>query len=161
MQNEKRIPQSVGQIAKQMEISRQTLRNWISEFGEFLSPGARRKTRKKFTENDVLMLGAIRRFLQEENLTYTQARQAMRDYTPEPEILEPEYTPNPDPDPDPGQAGQALQTLDLFANMLEGLQTEHDQTIAAKDDHIRTLKNELAWRRLPWYKKLFRDPPGG
>ncbi|GAH82812.1 unnamed protein product, partial [marine sediment metagenome] len=75
------------------------------------------------------------------------------------DVFEDEIPPEPQP-----QA--AIQSIDFFSQVIDQLTAEHQTALTAKDAHIVTLEKnqdrlqrEISWFRLPWYKKLFRDPP--
>ena len=59
------------EIRESLDVVDATIRNYVKHFGQFLSPDATRKTRKRFSPTDVQILQIAKSYL-EEGYTYDQ-----------------------------------------------------------------------------------------
>ena len=150
-------PKKPGEIAKTLDVSTVTIRNYVREFSQFLSPSATAKTNRKFTPEDVRTLTLATSLLRDGS-TYDEVRQQLTERLP----LEGDVFEGKEPE-ETYQEPSAIQPLEFFQAFVDQLSAEHQATITAKDETIETLKEdkerlqaEVDWLRLPWYKKLFR-----
>lgn len=157
---------TAGELSKTLGITTATIRNYVSKFGQFLSPDATRKTRKRFSPEDVQILMAAKSLLND-GLTYDQVVNQLENQPLEGEVIDdlpPETQPEDIPAAD--EIPSAIQSIEFFSQVIDQLTEQHKSVISAKDETITGLKKdkdrlqmEISWLRLPWYKKLFRDPP--
>ncbi len=148
----------IGETARAVDVTSVTIRNWVEEFGEFLSPSAKQQRRKRFTPQDVDILLKIKS-LRNDGFTYSEIPDQLNvvddgeifDY----EEIQPEEQP---PQPEQTNQQNALATIEVFDFITQSLnaQTEqHQREINAKDETIAILQDELERARLPWWKRLF------
>jgi hypothetical protein len=57
------------------------------------------------------------------------------------------------------EASSALQTKEFYEQFFKPALDAKDQTIEMLEQDKDRLQKENFWLRLPWYKKLFREPP--
>ena len=143
--------QTPGQLSKTLGITTATLRNYVQHFGQYLSDGAKKKTRKRFTPEDVQLLHYAKSLLDNGN-TYQETLDLLETQPIEGEILEDFQPFEQDPEPAPIPETSAIQTAEFYEQFVKPM-------IDAKDETIEILRKENAWLRTPWYKKIFRDPP--
>ena len=152
------ITQRPGEIAAILNVSGMTLRNYVREFDQFLSPQAVNKTGRRFTERDVHTLQLATSILRE-GYTYDQVRERLANRPLEGEVLD-DLPPFEEPQPEEHQADDPPSSaLQVYKQFFQPVIAAKDETIQAKDDHIEELQKEIVWLRTPWYKKIFRDPP--
>ena len=155
----------IGEVAKQLDVTTATVRNWIKLFGdEYLSDQANKKNGKRFTPSDVATLGEIQRLLHD-GLRYEDIPHQLQ---PIPEIMTNDTfegaNQQPFDVPDPTVAREnAIQPLEFFTDFIDKMTDQHQREIQAKDALIDELKddktrlqNEVDRLRLPWWEKLFR-----
>ena len=146
------------QTAEILEIPPSTLRRYRSQWAGYLS--APDKSRQ-YTQDDIDTLRLIRDLIGQRKSQDEIAEILMQG--PQPpfagDVFEDEIPPGPQPQ-------GAIQSIEFFQNIMDQLTNEHKTALTAKDAHIETLEKnqdrlqrEIAWFRLPWYKKMFRDPP--
>ena len=138
-----------GKLADELGVTGATLRNYVSHFGPFLSDQAKRKTRKRFSPEDVNTLKYAKSLL-DDGLTYDQAADELE--TSQPlvgEVIDDEI-PAPDPEPEiPPDDTQDQQYGLQLVEFLDMLNKEHktaleakDEVIAAKEDQISELRQD-------------------
>ena len=159
----------IGKIADEFGVSVPTVNNYTKEFGKFLSDTAIKPTSKRFTESDIEILKRARTWLLN-GYTYDEVREELeRQEVLEGEILDNEDLPPP-PDEDTDGTGQSetleIQSIEFFEKFVERLTNEHQTALDAKDETIAELRTdkermqrELAWLRLPWYRRWLTKPP--
>ena len=145
-----------------LEIPPSTLRRYCSEWAPYLSESAQTTGKKRqFTQEDIDTLRTIRSLIgQRKNQAEIAA--ALEPETLTGEVFD-EMPAAPDPEP---ELPSAIQSIEFFGQILEQMTDQHKSVIMAKDETITGLKkdkdrlqNELAWLRLPWFRKWFREPP--
>ena len=158
--------QTAGEISKTLGITTATLRNYVKHFGQHLSPDAARKTRKRFTADDLQTLKVAKTLL-DDGLTYDQVSEQLEILRAQCEVID-DFQPENQPEdiPQEEETPSAIQSIEFFSQIIDQLTEEHKTALQAKDSHIESLEKnqdrlqkEISWLRLPWYKKLFRDPP--
>jgi DNA-binding transcriptional MerR regulator len=157
---------TAGELSQTLGVTTATLRNYVSKFGQFLSPDATRKTRKRFSPEDVQTL-LIAKSLLDDGLTYDQVSDQLQAQPLTGEVIDdlpPETQPEDIPPAD--EIPSAIQSIEFFSQVIENLSAEHKNALTAKDEMIGELRQdktrqqrEISWLRLPWYRKLFNDPP--
>jgi len=141
-------PLTPKEIRETLDVTDTTIRNYVKRFGKFLSPDATRRNRKRFSPTDVQILQIAKSYL-DEGYTYDQTINLLETQSLE-DILDVEI-PSPQVEKSPPDETNAILPQEFYK--------QFEITLAAKDEHIADLRKEIAWLRLPWYKKLFRDPP--
>ncbi|MGB3700954.1 MAG: MerR family transcriptional regulator [Anaerolineales bacterium] len=145
--------QRPGKVAVILNVSGMTLRNYIREFDQFLSPQAISKTGRRFTDRDVRTLQLATSILRE-GYTYDQVREQLANRPVENKAIDdlPPYEESLTDDP-------PSSTLQVYEQFFKPVIAAKNETIQAKEEHIEELQKEVKWLQLPWYKKFFRDPP--
>lgn len=131
--------QTPAEIRETLGVTDTTIRNYVKRFGRFLSPDATRKTQKRFNENDIKVLRIAKGYL-DQKYTYEQTINLLESQDFD-DILD---QPLPKPEPEINQTS----ALAIYR-----------ETIRAKDAHIADLQKEIRWLRLPWWRRIFSDPP--
>ena len=142
----------IGQVSKALDVSTQTIRNWLKLAPDQFSSEAVQKSNKQFTPQDIAVLQNIQRLVSE-GVKY---KNVVDQLPPIPEIVD-----SFEPDPDQPQEQYALQPLEFFDHfkiMLEQIQHEHEITLASKDETIATLQAENDWLKRPFWLKWFGSP---
>jgi len=125
----------VGEIAKRLQVSTPTVRNWAAEFDQWLSPSANPGpgVTRDLTAQDLDTLAAVH-FYRSQGLASEeiQGKLASGD-------IEFEKIPTPEPEPLPGQ-DQALVAVDMVYRILDDLRTEN----AELRDRIGDLERQNA-----------------
>ena len=141
------------QVSETLEIPLSTLRRYRSKWADYLSAP---DNKRRYSQEDIDTLRIIR------DLT-TQRKSADDIIQVLQEPIEPFIFEDTQPEPEPQRA---IQSIEFFSQVIDQLTSEHQTALSAKDAHIETLEKnqdrlqrEISWLRLPWYKKLFRDPP--
>ena len=134
----------IGEVAKQLDVTTATVRNWIKLFGdEYLSDQANKKNGKRFTPSDVATLREIQRLLHD-GLRYEDIPHQLQ---PIPEIMTNDtfegaaQQPFDIPDPTVDREN-AIQPLEFFENFINQMTTQHEREIVAKDEMINELKGD-------------------
>lgn len=136
----------IGEAAEELNVTGQTVRNYLRLAPNQFSSEAVRKSNKQFSPQDIAVLRNIQSLVGE-GVKYKDVGDQL---PPIPEIIEPE--------PDQPQEQYALQPIEFFEHfriMLEQMQHEHGITITAKDQTIATLQTENAWLKRPFWQKWF------
>jgi DNA-binding transcriptional MerR regulator len=70
-----------GELAKQFDVSYQTVRNWIHEFSEYLSDDAKALTARQHTirQDDFVILATVNELSQRQGLNYAEIRERLKD----------------------------------------------------------------------------------
>ena len=142
----------IGQVSKALDVSTQTIRNWLRTAPDQFSSEAVQKTNKQFTPQDIAVLQNIQRLVSE-GVKYKDVTDQL---PPIPEIVD-----SFEPDQDQSQEQNALQPIEFFDHfkiMLEQIQHEHEITLASKDQTIATLQAENDWLKRPFWRKWFGSP---
>ena len=142
----------IGEVSRSLDVSTQTVRNYLRLAPDQFSGEAVRKSNKQFTPQDIAVLQEIK-YLVSEGVKYKN----VADQLP----LIPEIVENIGPEPDQPQEQYALQPVEFFDHfkiMLEQMQLEHGITISAKDQTIATLQAENDWLKRPFWQKWFGSP---
>lgn len=152
-QREQRMKQETSSkiLAQTLEISGATLRNYVREFGEYLSDKARRSKQRRYTSQDIEILTRASKLLSE-GYTYQDTREILAGqeaYTGE--VVEDDEEINNQGDEQPIRG--EIQPATFFKELIDSLTTRHE-------GEISYYKRQLAYWQLPWYKRLFREPPG-
>lgn len=145
----------IGETARMLDVTSATVRNWLKEFGKYLSPTANNHRRKRFTPSDIATLKKIKALL-DEGLTYAEVPDNL-DVAEYADVLEPEAFKDWTPQAEQPQVN-AIATIEVFEFITQSLNAQaeqHQREIAAKDETIKLLREELERARLPWWKKLF------
>ena len=148
----------IGETAREIEVTSATIRNWVKEFGEFLSPSATSQRRKRFTPSDIDTLKNIKK-LRNDGFTYSEIHDEIFTVTTG-EVLGVEEMITEETHKEQLQQPQdnaiAIPEVFEFINQALNNQTlQHEREIKAKDETIQLLREELKRARLPWWKKLF------
>jgi DNA-binding transcriptional MerR regulator len=146
-----------GELSQTLGVTTATLRNYVSHFGEFLSPEATRKTRKRFTPEDAQTLQAAKSLL-DDGLTYDQAAAQLQTQPLTGEVIE-DFQTGPEPEPANDLPPSAMQTREFYEQFFKPALDAKDETISELKQDKDRLQHEIAWLRLPWWKRAFRDPP--
>ena len=147
------IMQRPGKVAAMLNVSGMTLRNYSREFDPYLSDHAKKKTGRKFTEQDIKVLLRASNLLRD-GYTYEQTRELLADAPLEGEVFEGEIPPFEEPQPEqiPPAANNQTSAIEVYEQFFK-------PALDAKDDHIADLQKEIKWLRTPWWQKIFKDPP--
>lgn len=158
---------SVGQVAKSVGISKQTVRSWTDRFAEHLSgtavPGE--GLERRYQSADVEVLASVKHLRgQGVVMTNIMPTIARGDRFPI-EPPEPPETPTEATEPPPDTQTKDLAALDLLERfampMIDSLQQQLDAERQARLDaevdaaQLRGRLEEIEGRR-PWYRRLFR-----
>ena len=157
------IPKRPGEIAKTLNVTTATLRNYAKKFAPFLSKDATGETNRRYTPEDVETLKLASSLLRD-GLTYEQVRSQLQERPVTGEVIEdettgpepPEDTPPEDTEPEPAVS---MQTLEFFEKFVQPALSAKDETIEILQRDKERLLRENAWLRLPWYRRLFTKPP--
>lgn len=141
----------IGDTAKEIGVSRHTIRNWLEVFSEYLSPSATRTTGKRFADQDINTLKQIRAF-RDDGYLLDDIKDLLNS---QPEIIEPEEEPEEPEELEQEQEQFNIAPLEFFTNVIEQMQSQHEREISAKDETIKMLQDELRRERLPFWKKWF------
>lgn len=145
-----------GEIAKMLGITTATVRNYVKEFREFLSPAATAETNRRFTPEDIKVLRVASELLRE-GFNYPEVRERLNERLPmEGEIFEGE----PEPEtPPPPETPQSILPLEFFSQFVEQLNAQHQAHLETLKEENERLRAELNYARLPFFVKWFRKPP--
>ena len=143
----------IGDVATDLDVSLQTVRNWLKLGDEYFSESATRPTGKRFTPSDIQQLQTIKSLLAD-GLTYEDIPTRL---SPAPQVVEilDDHQEPPTTNQDATSALQTLELMQYINDMLEQQQKTYNQTINAKDETIQVLKDEIERLRRPWWKRLF------
>ena len=149
----------IGDVAANLGVSLQTVRNWLKIGDEFFSENATRSTGKRFTPGDIQQLQRIQSLIAD-GLIYEDIPAKLK---PSPQVVEVIEEAPQEPPGTPRNGANSIQTLDLMESierLLEHQRETYQETISAKDETIEVLKdeNERLRRerdraRLPWWKR--------
>jgi DNA-binding transcriptional MerR regulator len=153
------ITQRPGKVAEILAVSGMTLRNYVKEFSEFLSPQAVKKTGRRFTDQDIRTLQIAASILRD-GFTYDQAREQLAEQPLEGEVID-DFPPETQPEDIPPfeEIPNALQTLEFYEKFIQPALDAKDQTIDELKKDKERMQKELAWLRLPWYRRILAKPP--
>ena len=141
----------IGDVAHGLEVSLQTVRNWLKMGDEYFSQNATKTTGKRFTPADIQQLQRIKSLLGE-GLTFEDIPARLPAF--------PQVVDHQDP-PEQTAAIQPTEYLDQLMAILDQQAQTYQVTISAKDETIQVLRSEnerlrdeLERSRLPWWKRL-------
>jgi len=159
----------IKDVATELNVSSQTIRNYLRLGDQYFSEDATHPTRKRFNNSDIRQLQRIKQLL-DTGLTYEDipdeltpaARVIHNGHDVGQEDTDTDQTPEDTPPED------TQKTTDL-AIQYEPIIAAQQQTIQTLNDHINTLKsdkdrlqhqvdqlqNKLDRERLPWWRRLF------
>jgi len=147
------------QVQEMLTLPPSTLRRYASLYKDFLSQEAR-QPRRNYTEQDINVIAHIKD-LSAKRLTVEEIHEQLQTVIlfGDDDITNDQAKPVED-QPRPRQERQpentrAIQPVEFFQNMIAELTAQHEQTLAAKDQHIDYLESEIKRLRTPWYKRLF------
>jgi len=171
------IGKTPGEVSQTLDVTGTTLRNYVKQFSPFLSPDATRKTRKRFSPEDIQTLQTAKSFL-DAGLTYEQVQERLENQAVTGEVLEnfqPETEPQPEPSPEDFQPEDitAIQTREFYERFFKPALDAKDETInELKSDKERLIQEkeqerlekekaqrQLNYERQPWFRKWFTEPP--
>lgn len=152
--------QTPGQLSKMLDVTGATLRNYVKHFGQYLSDDAQKKTRKRFNPDDVQTLRYAKSLL-DDGYTYDEAVTKLETQPLEGEVLDdlPPFEDESQDAPPADEIPSAIQTREFYEQFFKPALDAKDQTINLLEQDKNRLQRELTFLRLPWYRKLFRDPP--
>lgn len=148
--------QTPGQLSKSLDITTATLRNYVKHFGQFLSPDAQRKSRKRFNPDDVQTLRYAKSLL-DDGLTYAETLDQLESQPLEGEVLD--DLPPIDLPPATEIPSSAIQTKEFYDQFFKPALDAKDETISELKEDKDRLQRQLNYERLPWFRRVFRDPP--
>jgi len=163
------IGKTPGEVSKTLDVTGATLRNYVKNFALFLSPDATRKTRKRFSPEDVDTLLTAKSLLNT-GLTYGQVSERLETQPLEGEVID-ETSPAGSGStfediPPAEEQTTAIELLDWFENVLERQKEQHQTALDIQTQHIESLKSDkeriqrqLNFERLPWWRKWRTEPP--
>ena len=163
-----RKPLTPGEISETLNVSDTSVRNYVKHFQKFLSADATRRTRKRFSPEDVEVLKTAKRLL-DEGFTYEQVTERLDSQPVTGEVID-DFQTEPDTEPEPetieDEPISAIQSMEFFSQVIEQLTEEHKTALQAKNEHIDELKadkdrlqRQLNYERLPFFRKWFTEPP--
>ena len=157
------IGKTPGEVSKPLLRRTPGLGSTTTKFGQFLSPGATTKTRKRFSPEDIRTLKTAKSLL-DAGLTYSQVQERLENQTLTGEVLEdfqPGTEPQPEPSPEDFQPGDisAIQTREFYERFFKPALDAKDETITELKTDKERLQRQLNYERLPWFKKWFSDAP--
>jgi len=130
-------PMRIRKVASTLQVSTQTIRNWVNKFGDFLSSEATQQNNKLFSNNDVAMLQKVKQ-LSSEGYTWDEITNLLPDPTIAGEVIE-----DPQLDTDPQRSNQdTTNAITVLQDQLEQIKILVDVTIKSKDETIEILKDE-------------------
>ena len=153
------IGQTPGEVSKTLDVTGATLRNYVKQFKPFLSENATKKTRKRFSPEDIQILKTAKSFL-DAGLTYEQVSERLETLPalgevidePEPETIFEDIPPAEEPT-------TAIQTREFYEQFfLPALDAKNETIQELKSDKER-LQRQLNYERLPFFRKWFSKPP--
>lgn len=146
------------QMAKAIDVSPQTLRNYIREFGDFLSDEAQAtKKARRFDAKDIAILRRANDLLKEGN-KYEKVRSmlpAVADIVGE-EVEHPSSEEGGSSDGamvNSKDVAQLQAMLEIHIEKHDAIVAGKDELLAEKDKRIDELRVELAYERAPFYRK--------
>jgi len=133
---------SPKQICETLTIPSSTLRRWANRFSSHLSveehePGKHRE----YTANDLSIFKTIQSHL-ENGLTYAEIEKRLA-------VVE-----QPEPN-----ASTALLSLPEFQNAIETARVTIASMQTEIEENQKWFEEFNAWASLPWYKRIFTNPP--
>lgn len=129
-----------GQVARAIDVSNTSVRNWSKDFEEFLSPSANPApgVPRQYTEDDLLVLSTVA-VLRSQMVTTEDIRQALADGT----RLEPLHRPKEEQAAESEEAAENQPRIMAAVNALEAALTTQQARIAALE-----VKNDALNERL-------------
>jgi DNA-binding transcriptional MerR regulator len=129
-----------GEVSELLQIPPSSLRRYVSEFGEYLSPNAQQSKRRDYTDQDIATIARIRE-LTAQGLTS--------------EDIKPQLEKTVDQDQDQETALTLPIVIQKFQDLTRQLETIQDQA----SQQAQQLEKLKSWAALPWWKRLFTRPP--
>lgn len=157
------IGKAPGEVSKTLDVTGTTLRNYVKQFSQHLSPDATRKTRKRFSPKDIKTLKTAKSFL-DAGLTYSQVSERLESQAVTGEVLE-DFQPETDPQPEPSSEDfqpndiSAIQTREFYERFFKPALDAKDETIHELRSDKERLQRQLNYERQPWFRKWFTEPP--
>lgn len=131
-----------GEVSTMLSIPPSTLRRYVATFGEYLTPEARKKRGRNFTEEDINVIAQIRDL----------ASQGIPLESIGPQIAQTfEHIPDSQEIP----STTALALFNSLSDQMSGISQELDQILEEQQrlkDRIEQLEEEAR----PWYKRIFK-----
>ena len=140
----------IGDVATDLDVSLQTVRNWLKLGDEYFSESATRQTGKRFAPSDIQQLQTIKSLLAD-GLTYEDIPTRL---SPAPQVVE-ILDDHQEPPTTNQDATSALQLIELTQYVIDQQKETFQVTLDAKDETIQVLKDEIERLRRPWWKRLF------
>ncbi len=116
-------------VAQELQVSIQTVKNWVKAFPAHFSDTAQRKTNKRYTPADMETLERINQFRQVDGLSIEEIKEILPVI---PQDFEPEQT---------GEV-QTQEVSQLMANMWATFEHQHNESMQAKNETIEVLREE-------------------
>jgi len=147
-------PITPGEIRKILDVTDATVRNYCNRFGEFLSPDATRKTRKRFSPADVQILQLAKSYL-DDGYTYDQVINLLENQSLD-DILDIEIpSPQVEKPSSPDDETNAILPAEFYKQFEIAIAAK-DQTIEILLTENERLRAELAKKDRGFWDRLFR-----
>jgi len=154
----------IGEVAERLEVSSQTIRNWLNLGEELYSEAAQRQYGKRFSPSDIEQLERVQSFLYE-GYRLDQIKNML---PAAPQVVE-IFEDQPPPSQQDSSQSRELQTpaiMEQFLQLinqqaeehqreLERLERSTNRTIEVLESENQRLREELERARLPWWRRLF------
>jgi len=132
---------SPGEVSGILQIPASTLRRYVAEYKEFLSPEATQPRNRRFNQTDLGVLAKI--------------RQGLNDGIPSEKIKDDLGTIVEDE----LEAERALVEYEPINQALTTIRSDVTGIVDEMGKHEDRLSRLEEWLRLPWWKRLFVRPP--
>jgi len=145
-------PLTPKEIREKLDVTDTTIRNYVKRFGEFLSPDATRRNRKRFSPADVQVLTVAKSYL-DRGYTYEKVIGLLKeDASLKDDILD--QTPQPQVEKPPPKETN-IQPKEFYEQFKIALAAK-DQTIEILLTENERLRAELEKKDRGFWDRLFR-----